>query len=164
MKFIKKAIPVEVQQFNPDAKPHHYWVGEYVGVSPTSYEEVHQLIGTNGCSKESPYWTWDCMGTVTTIHGQKTIVVPGDYIMPEPDGIHFYPCKPDIFEKNYRLVTEADIPYNANEFSVNPVLFVDLDGTIRRSKTGKTFVSGTDDIELMPGVEKLLWIYKKWAT
>lgn len=32
------------------------------------------------------------------------------------------------------------------------VLFTDADGTIRRSKSGKKFISGPDDIELIPGV------------
>lgn len=40
--------------------------------------------------------------TITTIHqGQKVDLVAGDYVIPEPDGINFYPCKPDIFEKTY---------------------------------------------------------------
>lgn len=46
-------------------------------------------------------------GTVTTIHGQQTQVDPGDWIITEPDGIHHYPCKPDIFENTYELV-ESD--------------------------------------------------------
>jgi hypothetical protein len=43
--------------------------------------------------RDSPY--------VITIHGQKTIVMPGDWIITEPDGIHHYPCKPDIFAATY---------------------------------------------------------------
>lgn len=39
---------------------------------------------------------------VETIHrGQTVKVQEGDWIIPEPDGEHFYPCKPDIFEKTY---------------------------------------------------------------
>lgn len=41
---------------------------------------------------------------VVTIHGQETNVVQGDWIIMEPDGIHAYPCKPDIFEKTYEAV------------------------------------------------------------
>lgn len=41
-----------------------------------------------------------------------------------------------------------------------PALLVDLDGTVRRSKTGD-FIKNFNDIELMPGIEKLLWIYHK---
>ena len=41
---------------------------------------------------------------VITIHGQVTPVQPGDWIMPEPDGEHFYPCKPDVFEATYEPV------------------------------------------------------------
>jgi hypothetical protein len=43
-------------------------------------------------------------GSVTTIHGQDTKVVIGDWIIAEPDGEHFYPCKPDIFAETYEAV------------------------------------------------------------
>ncbi len=42
---------------------------------------------------DSPY--------VVTIHDQRCYVVAGDWIIPEPDGVHFYPCKPDIFSATY---------------------------------------------------------------
>lgn len=42
-----------------------------------------------------------------TIHGQKTNVKLGDWIILEPgypDGSRAYPCKPDIFQKKYEIV------------------------------------------------------------
>jgi hypothetical protein len=39
--------------------------------------------------------------TVTTIHGEDTKVVVGDWIITEPDGESHYPCKPDIFAARY---------------------------------------------------------------
>ena len=44
--------------------------------------------------------------TVTTIHGTSVPVVDGDWIIPEPDGVHYYPCKPDIFDATYEPVGE----------------------------------------------------------
>ena len=42
---------------------------------------------------------------VHTIHnGQMVLLEVKDWIIPEPDGIHFYPCKPDIFEATYEKV------------------------------------------------------------
>lgn len=41
---------------------------------------------------------------VVTIHGQVTYLAAEDWIITEPDGIHHYPCKPDIFVKKYELV------------------------------------------------------------
>ncbi|GAG12165.1 unnamed protein product, partial [marine sediment metagenome] len=41
---------------------------------------------------------------VVTIHDQKVYLEPGDWIIAEPDGVHFYPCKPDIFEATYDAV------------------------------------------------------------
>lgn len=101
MKYTRKPTTVEAFQFNPDGIPAYEWNGQFKGVAPTSYSEVHSLLGTTGCSKEDPFWNWDRMGTVVTIHGQVTIVVPGDYIVTEPDGIHHYPIKPDLFEQIY---------------------------------------------------------------
>ena len=42
---------------------------------------------------------------VTTVHLQRVYVEPGDWIIPESDGVHFYPCKPDIFAATYEEVT-----------------------------------------------------------
>jgi hypothetical protein len=41
---------------------------------------------------------------VVTIHQQKVYLEPGDWILPEPDGEHFYPVKPDIFAATYEPV------------------------------------------------------------
>jgi hypothetical protein len=41
---------------------------------------------------------------VVTAHGQKTVVAAGDWIIREPDGRGYYPCKPDIFAATYELV------------------------------------------------------------
>jgi len=75
MKFRKKPVVIEAFQFNGDNDPQGVFRRE---------EDL------------SPY--------VVTIHDQRCYVVPGDWIIPEPDGIHFYPCKPDIFEATYEPV------------------------------------------------------------
>ena len=42
-----------------------------------------------------------------TIHeGQRVDIKFGEWVIPEPDGEHFYPCKPDIFEATYEPVEE----------------------------------------------------------
>lgn len=41
---------------------------------------------------------------VVTVHQQKVYLEPGDWILPEPDGEHFYPVKPDIFAATYEPV------------------------------------------------------------
>lgn len=46
-----------------------------------------------GSMRQHPY--------VVTIHGQDTHVEDGDWLIDEGDGIHFYPCKPDVFAKSY---------------------------------------------------------------
>ena len=45
------------------------------------------------------------MPHVHTIHDDQVVFLEdGDWILPEPDGEHFYPCKPDIFEDTYDRV------------------------------------------------------------
>ncbi len=44
---------------------------------------------------------------IHTMHAKQTVFLePGDWVIGEPDGIHFYPCKPDIFEQTYEQVNE----------------------------------------------------------
>ena len=43
---------------------------------------------------------------VVTIHGQRAYLEDKDWIIEEPDGIHHYPCKPDIFENTYEKEEE----------------------------------------------------------
>ena len=58
----------------------------------------------NKCEDERAACSLDGKKFVTTIHGQQTIVEYGDRIVPEPDGVHHYPVKPEIIEKNYEPV------------------------------------------------------------
>ena len=56
---------------------------------------------------EHPGVNRDAIGWyVVTIHGQRAYLADGDWIIPEPDGVHYYPCRPDIFEKTYEAVEE----------------------------------------------------------
>ncbi len=51
-------------------------------------------------------WTHSQSNThVHTIHNNQIVFVE-DGVIPEPDGIHFYPCKPDIFEATYEAVED----------------------------------------------------------
>ena len=75
-KFRKKPIEIEAEQFLP-------------GVAPLPFRDK------GACCLDGDRWF------VVTIHGQETTIVEGDWIIPEPDGEHFYPCKPDIFAATY---------------------------------------------------------------
>lgn len=40
-----------------------------------------------------------------TMHaGQIVALEAGDWIIPEPDGKHYYPCKPEVFANTYEPV------------------------------------------------------------
>lgn len=42
------------------------------------------------------------------------------------------------------------------QYGIMPLLAVDMDGAIRRSKAGHQFVHGKEDVEIIPGVEEKL--------
>lgn len=57
------------------------------------------------CNSRSCYLNGNTSPHVHTIHNNHFVNLEiGDYIIPEPDGIHFYPVKPDIFEMTYEPV------------------------------------------------------------
>lgn len=76
MKFRKKPVVIDAEQFHPESHPLPF------------ASRMACAFGPSG-------WY------VVTAHGQETLIVDGDWIIPEPDGRGFYPCKADIFDKTY---------------------------------------------------------------
>jgi len=75
-------------------------------IEAVQYVEYGKLV-TGMCNSVSCYTDGNNKPHVHTIHDNQLVNLEiGDYVIPEPDGIHFYPCKPDIFEKTYELVAE----------------------------------------------------------
>lgn len=89
MKFRKKPIVIEAEQFKmPKTRPTHPGPdSRYAGVAWSDF----------GSNQQHPF--------VVTIHGQRTPIEDLDWILPEPDGKHFYPCRPDIFAASYEPVS-----------------------------------------------------------
>jgi hypothetical protein len=83
MKFRKKPVVVEAEQ--------------YTGAGPDPVGVFRRP------EDDTPY--------VVTIHDQRVYLSPGDWILPEPDGVHFYPVKPDIFAATYEAVPSSALPW-----------------------------------------------------
>jgi hypothetical protein len=87
-KFRKRPVVIDAEQWFPNKE-----------VPGVSFEPYSVTIGGRGHGEQTfeqppkPY--------VTTIHGQRAYLAPGDWVITEPDGVHHYPCKPDIFEASY---------------------------------------------------------------
>jgi len=94
-KYMKKPIVVEAYQITKELLESIIFDGKPYpeGLSLCSYH-------THPPSRIIHSWA----GSVQTIHGQDTKVVENDWIITEPDGEHFYPCKPDIFENTFEKV------------------------------------------------------------
>jgi len=75
--------------------------------------EAEQYVGYGQlvkgmCNSQSCFAQSNCAPHVHTIHDSQTVNLEvGDWIIPEPDGKHFYPCKPDIFEMTYEEVVDG---------------------------------------------------------
>lgn len=94
-KYRKKPVVIEAEQFTDEHIRAHLFdkapLPRGVSLARATWNERTGHIGVT-------------QFTVTTIHGEKATIVSGDWIMPEPDGEHFYPCKPDIFAATYEAV------------------------------------------------------------
>jgi hypothetical protein len=85
-RFRKKPIEIEAEQY---LGPNLVSRGQNLPNSPFGVLWAEMWDGAKLC----PY--------IVTIHGQKTFIECGDWIITEPDGVHHYPCKPDIFKDTY---------------------------------------------------------------
>jgi len=73
-------------------------------IDANQYTEYGKLV-TGMCNSCSCFALGNTEPHVHTIYDNQLVLLEvGDYIIPEPDVIHFYPCKPDIFEATYELV------------------------------------------------------------
>ena len=84
MKFRKKPIVIEAEQFEPLQKPWPEGV--------TQYERERQ---EHASGASSTWYGW----RIDTLEGPME-VTPGDWIITGVKG-EKYPCKPDIFEMTY---------------------------------------------------------------
>jgi hypothetical protein len=96
-KYRKKPVVIEAEQFrNP---------------RPWPKEGLPAVRGVCLCSVLTDGQVIDELGRgrphVHTIHkGQVCFLEDGDWVLPEPDGFHFYPCKPAIFETTHERIEE----------------------------------------------------------
>ena len=90
MKYRKKPVVVEAEQFFPTVHPWPDGVESYVAESTQSVEGVRQ--------------SWNAW-RIQTLEGPH-IVTPGDWIITGIKG-EKYPCKPDVFEATYERVEGA---------------------------------------------------------
>lgn len=82
MKVRKKPVVVEAEQY-------------------TAYGKLVKGM----CNSQSCYVSGNTKPHVHTIHGGQIVNLDvGDWIIPEPDGKHYYPVKPDIFAETYEIV------------------------------------------------------------
>lgn len=82
MKYRKKPVIIEAEQYTEEGK-----------------------LVKGMCNSRSCFLEGGALPHVHTIHkNQMVLLEVGDFVIPEPDGEHFYPCKPDIFANTYEQV------------------------------------------------------------
>lgn len=65
--------------------------------------EATQYLGDESLGQPGIFVDEEGKHYVVTIHGQRAYLAVGDWVITEPDGVHHYPCKPEVFEKRYEL-------------------------------------------------------------
>jgi D-glycero-D-manno-heptose 1,7-bisphosphate phosphatase len=65
--------------------------------------------------------------------------------------------KNDEINMERRKIEERKI---LEQVKIVPALLLDIDGTVRESKSSKTFIEGLSDIKLIDGIEEVIWKYK----
>ena len=71
-------------------------------IDAVQYVEYGRLVD-GMCNSRSCFSAGNKTPHVHTIHNDQIVNLEvGDYIVQEPDGEHYYPVRPDIFENTYR--------------------------------------------------------------
>ena len=91
-KYRKKPVVVEAEQFFYDHPP----------INGVFYP------ATSGDGR-----TYEGDAFVITIHEQRVYLQNGDWILPEPDGEHYYPVKDEIFQATYEYARDLEEGYDA---------------------------------------------------
>ena len=86
MKYRKKPVVIEAWQYMPAT--------------------VQPILGVCRDSHTASIYPKDHLHTAH--QNQIVYLENGDWIIPESDGEHFYPCKPDIFAATYEPVEHPD--------------------------------------------------------
>lgn len=94
-KFRKRPVVVEAEQWFPGKD-----------VEGVFMEKSVAHIGGRGHGAQT--FPQIPRAAVRTIHGQVAYLESGDWVITEPDGIHHYPCKPEIFNNTYEPVESDD--------------------------------------------------------
>jgi hypothetical protein len=92
VKFRKRPVVIEAEQWSPGK--------EVDGV--VMYQPPDAVIGNRGGGEQR--FPQDAYPVVNTLEGRMK-VTPGDWIITGIKG-EKYPCKPDIFEATYELVSD----------------------------------------------------------
>jgi hypothetical protein len=82
-RFRKRPIEVDAEQWRPGTH-----------MPGVAFEAVES-------DKPSDALNFAVRAYVTTIHGQRAYLDPGDWVIAEPVAGRFYPCKPDEFARIY---------------------------------------------------------------
>jgi hypothetical protein len=90
MKFKKKPIVIDAEQFLE---------GQPLPVGVCTGER---------CSSNYSNNTYVAPHVHTAHQNQRVNLQFGDWVVPEPDGEHYYPIKPDIFANTYDPVKETE--------------------------------------------------------
>lgn len=76
-------------------------------IEAEQYTEYGKLV-KGMCNSQSCHTSGNHEPHVHTIHNNQVVNLEvGDFVIPEPDGEHYYPCKANVFHATYEKVEEC---------------------------------------------------------
>lgn len=109
-------------------------------IEAVQYTEYGKLV-KGMCNSRSCYTLGNTEPHVHTIHNNQVVNLEvGDFIIPEPDGEHYYPCKANIFHATYEPVKPEPV---IGERSAEEIL---LEHGLIRKREGYMAFELCDDI------------------
>jgi beta-galactosidase beta subunit len=77
-------------------------------IEAEQYVEYGKLV-KGMCNSKHCFALGNDQPHVHTIHNNQLVnLALGDFVIPEPDGVHYYPCNSDIFAATYEAIDGQD--------------------------------------------------------
>ena len=107
-----------------------------VEIVAEQYVEYGRLV-KGMCNSQTCFSSGNNAPHVHTIHGSQIVNLEvGDWVVPEPDGIHYYPIKPDILKATY---------YTEKEYSESHMRAVDVAQLCQPKMVQRKITHGSDE-------------------
>lgn len=93
---------------------------EAVQFDPCGEHRTQLPAGVTGIpSPGADNWAYEgCRFYVTTMQAQQVPIKADEWVITEEDGVHHYPCHPDVFRRRWELDKGDEPGYRQGDFEI----------------------------------------------